>query len=112
MYGQEQKSAIADLQSKAAVATTLLRTIANKNRLLILCHLLESEKTVNELERLIGLRQSAMSQHLAILRRDHLVRTRRKAQFVYYSLASAEAKAIMTTLYELYCTPPKRPGRC
>lgn len=91
------------LQDKAAMACGLLKVLANQSRLLILCRLTEGEKSVNQLEELIGLRQSALSQHLAILRRERLVKTRRDAQFIYYSLASDEAKAIMTTLYDLYC---------
>ena len=77
--------------------------MANKRRLLILCQLADGEKSVGELEALVNLSQSALSQHLAILRRHGLVQTRRRAQSIYYSLASAEAAGIMATLYELYC---------
>ena len=94
---------IALLQDKAATASALLKVLANESRLQILCQLLDGEKPVNELEEKVGLRQSALSQHLAVLRRERLVKTRRSAQFIYYSLASAEAKAIMKTLFQLYC---------
>lgn len=93
------------LQDKATSASELLKVLANKTRLLILCQLFDGEKPVNELEELVGIRQSALSQHLAILRRERLVKTRRQSQFVYYSLASDEAKAIMGALYNIYCVP-------
>jgi len=94
---------IAKLKENAKNATALLKTMANEWRLLILCQLAEGEKSVGELERLIGLSQSALSQHLAILRRETLVQTRRSAQSIYYSLASNEAESVMMTLYSLYC---------
>ena len=94
---------IAELKENAKNATALLKTMANEWRLLILCQLAEGEKSVGELENLIGLSQSALSQHLAILRREDLVQTRRSAQSIYYSLASNEAESVMMTLYNLYC---------
>ncbi len=97
---------ISKLQDNASRASVLLKTMANEWRLLILCHLAEKERSVSELERLIGLNQSALSQHLAILRREQLVKTRREAQSIYYSLASDEAAQIMGTLYNLYCSAP------
>ena len=97
---------ISKLQDNASRASVLLKTMANEWRLLILCHLAEKERSVSELEKLIGLNQSALSQHLAILRREQLVKTRREAQSIYYSLASDEAAQIMGTLYNLYCSTP------
>jgi len=97
---------IAKLQDNATRASGLLKTMANEWRLLILCHLAEQERSVGELERLIGLNQSALSQHLAVLRREKLVKTRRKAQSIFYSLASEEAAKVMGTLYNLYCASP------
>ena len=93
------------LYENAERATGLLRTMSNQWRLLILCHLSQGEMSVHQLEDVIGLSQSALSQHLAILRRERLVRTRREAQSIIYSLASTEASAVMETLYELYCGP-------
>ncbi len=95
---------IALLQENAAKASALLSTMSNKWRLLILCHLAENELPVHQLEKLIGLSQSALSQHLAILRREKLVKTRRQSQSIYYSLASEEAGVIMHALYDLYCS--------
>lgn len=91
------------LQENARRATALLRAMGNPHRLMILCQILGGEKNVSELERLIGLSQSALSQHLARLRRDRLVQTRRSAQTIFYSLAGEEAKAVLSTLYSLYC---------
>ena len=68
-------------------ASKVLRSIGNERRLMIVCYLLEKERHVSELEGLIGISQSALSQHLARLRRDKLVQTRRDAQCVYYSIA-------------------------
>ncbi|WP_114860469.1 ArsR/SmtB family transcription factor [Azospirillum brasilense] len=99
---------IADLQSNARRASTLLKAMSNERRLLILCYLTEGEKSVGELEELVDLSQSALSQHLARLRRDKLVRTRRAAQNIYYSLNGHEAQTIMATLHELFCAPAAR----
>lgn len=99
----------ADLEQNARKASALLKAMANERRLLILCYLAEGEKSVGELESLVSLSQSALSQHLARLRRDGLVVTRRSAQTIYYSLAGREAGAIMETLHALYCEPVKAP---
>ncbi len=97
---------MAVLHENAGRASELLRNMSNQWRLLILCHLTQGEMSVHELEKVIGLSQSALSQHLAILRRGRLVRTRREAQSIYYSLASNDAGAIMETLYDLFCNAP------
>ena len=91
------------MEVRSRRASTLLKAMGNPHRLMILCRLAESEKGVGELERVIGLSQSALSQHLARLRRDDVVTTRRVAQTIYYSLAGPEARSIIATLYRLYC---------
>ncbi len=91
------------MEGRARRASALLKAMGNPHRLMILCRLAEGEKCVGELERLIGLSQSALSQHLARLRRDDMVATRRVAQTIYYSLAGLEARAVIATLYRLYC---------
>jgi ArsR family transcriptional regulator, virulence genes transcriptional regulator len=92
------------LQAKAGRASRLLKSMSNQHRLMILCQLSTGEeKCVGELERIVGLSQSALSQHLARLRRDELVKTRRAAQTIYYSLAGEEANTVIAALYELYC---------
>ncbi|MFQ5438866.1 MAG: ArsR/SmtB family transcription factor [Paracoccaceae bacterium] len=94
---------IAELHENAERASALLKVMGNKSRLMIMCHLLHGEKSVQELEGHIGLTQSALSQQLANLRGQHLVTTRRQAQSVFYALASPEAETLIGTLYELYC---------
>lgn len=98
-----------ELEQNARKASALLKSMANERRLLILCHLAHGEKSVGELEELVGLSQSALSQHLARLRRDRLVGTRRAAQTIYYSLTGREAGAIMESLYGLYRDPVRAP---
>ncbi len=93
---------IEDLQVNTRRASILLKAMGNERRLQVLCHLAQGERTVGELESLVDLSQSALSQHLARLRRDRLVRTRRSAQSIYYSLNGDDAAAILTTLRLLY----------
>jgi len=92
-----------ELEDKAEQVSRLLKSLANERRLLILCHLIQGEKSVGELERLVDLSQSALSQHLARLRKEALVTTRREAQTIFYSVASEDSKAVLATLYEIYC---------
>ena len=95
-----------ELQAHARPASRLLKAMSNHYRLLILCHLVDAECSVGELVRRVGLSQSALSQHLARLRRDSLVQTRREAQTIYYTLASREIRVLLGTLQELYAEPP------
>jgi ArsR family transcriptional regulator, virulence genes transcriptional regulator len=90
------------LLQKADRASKLLKAMGNARRLAVLCHLTEREHSVNELCRLVGLSQSALSQHLAKLRRDRLVATRRSAQTVYYSVASPEVAPLLRSLSEIF----------
>jgi len=99
---------IDELQVNARKASVLLKAMSNERRLMILCHLARGEKSVGELEGLVDLSQSALSQHLARLRRDRLVRTRRNAQSIYYSLDGDDAVAVMSTLSSLF---PASAGR-
>lgn len=101
--GGKEPMDLASLEASARRASTLLKAMGNTHRLMILCQLVDGEKCVSELERVVGLSQSALSQHLARLRRDDLVATRRSAQTIYYSLAGAEARAVISTLHDLYC---------
>ena len=96
---------ISELKDNASKASDLLKVMSSQSRLMILCNLLEGEKSVQELQGHVGLSQSALSQQLALLRGQELVSTRREAQSVYYSLASEEAKTLIGTLYEIYCKP-------
>ncbi len=92
------------LHANVGRASNLLRTMSNQWRLMILCSLANSELSVCQLGEVVDLSQSALSQHLAILRRERLVKTRREARSVYYSLASEGAGAVMQTLCALYCS--------
>jgi ArsR family transcriptional regulator, virulence genes transcriptional regulator len=83
-------------------AATLLKALSNDRRLLIVCVLHSGEKCVGDLEDIVGLSQSALSQHLARLRRDEIVQTRRDAQTIYYSLKDKAAEKILTCLNEIY----------
>lgn len=91
------------LRSKAGAASQLLKALANPDRLLVLCQLVEGERSVGELERLLGIVQPTLSQQLAVLRREGLVETRRDGKQVYYRIASAAALAILETLYRHFC---------
>ena len=101
---------VAELQKNAVHVTALLKAIANPARLVILCQLVEGERSVGALERAVGLSQSAISQHLAVLRRGDVVTSRREGQTVFYSLASADVVTLMGTLHEVFCrdAPPLR----
>lgn len=98
-----------ELTAKAGEAARLLGALANERRLAILCELVEGERSVGELVEIVGLTQSALSQHLAKLRAAGIVATRRNAQSIYYRLTSAAAGSVMTTLAKIYCRP--RPGK-
>ena len=91
------------MRAHAADATRLLKALANEKRLMILCLLVDSERTVGELNDLLDLSQSALSQHLAVLRGDGLVQTRRDAQNVVYSLQKGPAQRIIDILHKVYC---------
>ncbi|KAF0107093.1 MAG: regulatory protein ArsR [Hyphomonadaceae bacterium] len=93
------------MQKNASEATILLKSIANETRLMIICQLTMGEKSVASLLETTPLSQSALSQHLTILRRERLVVARKEAQSVFYSLASKEVRAIIETLYNIYCGP-------
>ena len=89
----------------AADASRVLKALANENRLLLLCQLVEGECSVGELNARVDLSQSALSQHLAVLRDEGLVTTRREAQTIYYALAEGPAQQILATLHGIYCGP-------
>lgn len=99
----QDSARLSELHDMASHACELLKAMANEWRLMILCHLSEGEKSVSELQNLLGLSQSALSQHLAILRREKIVRARKHAQSVIYSLAGDEAIKVMGTLHDVFC---------
>ncbi|MFQ5765902.1 MAG: ArsR/SmtB family transcription factor [Rhodospirillales bacterium] len=83
-------------------ASQLLKAMGNRHRLMVLCQLLSGERSVGELEKIIGLSQSALSQHLARLRREALVKTRRQAQTIFYSLDGNAAIRIIGALKAIF----------
>lgn len=95
---------MAELESKAAEAAALLKLLANENRLLILCRLaLKGEMAVGDLAATVGLSQSALSQHLARMREEGLVATRREAQTIFYRIANENAQRLLILLKDIYC---------
>lgn len=92
-----------DMLKNSAQAVKLLKAVSNERRLIILCHLLEGEMSVGEINEKLDLSQSALSQHLALLRKHKLVKTRKEAQTVFYRLNSEEAEALIALLHKLYC---------
>ena len=84
-------------------ASELLKSLANRHRLLILCRLIDGERSVGELAGILGVRDSTASQHLSLLRREGLVSTRRDGQTILYTLADGPAREVLMTLYRCYC---------
>ena len=106
----ETKPDLAALRDKAAEAARMLSLLANENRLLLLCHLAsEGEMTVTALAEAVGLSQPALSQHLAKLREDGLVATRKVSQTVFYRLTDSKAATILGVLRDLYCPSETNP---
>ena len=86
-------------------ASDLLKALANRHRLLILCQLLNGEKSVRQLAGLLSVRNSTTSQHLALLRRDRIVAARRDGQTIWYHLVAGPARDVIQSLYAAYCAP-------
>lgn len=104
-----QGSPALQMQERAREASDLLKAMANPQRLRVLCLLIEREMSVGELNALVDLSQSALSQHLAVLREKELVTTRREAQTVYYSVSDGLVHDIIETLHGAFCAGKGRP---
>ena len=91
------------LQANARAASALLKSLANPDRLLLLCQLVGGERTVTELENLTAIHQPTLSQQLGVLRREGLVTTRREGKFIWYQLADARALQLMQVVHQLFC---------
>ncbi|MEO8756553.1 MAG: metalloregulator ArsR/SmtB family transcription factor [Devosia sp.] len=102
---------IAELEPRADEAAELLAAMSNPKRLLILCHLLDAELSVNEISGLVGLGQSPLSQHLSKLRALRLVATRRDGQMIRYRLASDGVAKVLAALHGIYCARPAKLAR-
>jgi DNA-binding transcriptional ArsR family regulator len=92
-----------EMQDHASDAAGLMKALGNESRLMILCILAEGERSVGELNEMVPLSQSALSQQLARLRQQGLVRTRRESQTIFYSLASGPADRVINLLHDIYC---------
>ncbi len=92
-----------EMKPHAKEASGLMRALGNEARLMVLCTLAEGERSVGELNDVVPLSQSALSQQLARLRRDGLVETRRESQTIYYSITSGPANKVINVLHEIYC---------
>jgi DNA-binding transcriptional ArsR family regulator len=94
---------VAAMEQAADRAGDLLKALANRHRLLIVCQLIERERSVGELAELLAIRVPTVSQHLALLRKDGIVAARRDGQTIWYSIASAPARQLLETLHRVYC---------
>lgn len=99
---------LALFEESAGRAAALLRLLGNEKRLMVLCQLAGEELSVGELQRRVSLSQSALSQHLALLREEGVVSTRRESQTIHYRIADQSALRIIETLAELFCPPEMR----
>ncbi len=105
------KIQVNEMLSAADEASGLLKALSNRHRLIIVCQLTEQERSVGELAELLKIRDSTVSQHLALLRRDGLVTARRDGQTIWYSIGSPQARELVRTLYRVYCAPACAPSR-
>ena len=96
---------ITRFEASAGEAAKLLRALGNERRLMILCQLTDGERSVGELLPLVGLSQSALSQHLAVLREEAVVATRREGQTIWYRIDDPAAMKVVATLAEIFCPP-------
>lgn len=99
----KQNIEMLSMLENAEKAAAFLKQLANPARLLVLCHLVNGPLCVSELEKITGLSQSALSQHLAKLRRDNFVKTQKEGQHVYYQLAEPNVQVILTALQQMFC---------
>ncbi|HIE86639.1 MAG: metalloregulator ArsR/SmtB family transcription factor [bacterium] len=93
------------MQTSATRASDMLKLLGHPHRLMVLCELKMGEKSVSELANKVGVNQSPLSQHLARMRYEDVVETRRDGQTVYYSLKEGEASLLIESLYEIFCAP-------
>lgn len=100
---------IAQFEANAGKASALLRALGNERRLMILCQLKDGERSVGQLTPLVGVSQSALSQHLALLREEGVLATRRQAQTIWYRIADPAALKLVLTLAEIYCPLTETP---
>ncbi len=93
-----------EMRESAVTAEQMLKALGNRHRLMILCQLVGGERSVGELAAFLELRDSTASQHLALLRKDGVVSTRREGQTIWYALANPIVRRLVETLYDVYCS--------
>ena len=93
------------MRGAASQASELLKALSNQHRLMILCRLTEGEASVGELAKFLGIRDSTVSQHLSVLRRDGIIAGRREGQTIWYRIESGEARDVVEVLYRSFCKP-------
>ena len=91
------------MQDSAQQASNMMKLLGHQHRLMILCELKECEKSVGQLSEIVGISQSLVSQHLARMRHEDVVDSRREAQVVFYTLKEGPASVLITTLYDIFC---------
>ena len=102
---------MSNMQSAADQACELLKAMSNRHRLLILCQLIEGEKSVGQLAEFLDIRDSTVSQHLALLRKDRLIAGRREGQTIWYRIDSDAARQVVETLYATFCATDAAQGK-
>ena len=100
------------MQASAKNATDMLKLLGHPDRLMVLCQLKNGEASVGELSRMLNIKQSPLSQHLARMRHEGVVESRREAQTIYYRLSGDKVAQIVTVLYELYCVTDDEDSAC
>ncbi len=101
---QADQENIKKMQQAAEQACVLMKTLSHPDRLMVLCQLKEGEKSVGEIAKMVGIAQSPLSQHLSKMRLQGIVKNRRSAQSIFYSLANEEVERIIDLLYSMYCS--------
>ena len=109
---QGNQADMAQMQLHASDAAGLMKALGNESRLMILCTLASGERSVSELNEVVPLSQSALSQQLARLRQQGLVDTRRESQTIYYSLAPGPTDRVIHLLHDIFCGAPDQPEGC
>ncbi len=104
-FNKSDSKAPEQLREHAGEACALLKSLANEDRLMLLCQITSARHNVGELEAVTGIRQPTLSQQLAVLRQEGLVETEKEGKYVYYRLANDNVVRVMRTLWEIYCAP-------
>jgi DNA-binding transcriptional ArsR family regulator len=103
-----QSPNVSQMRIAASETSNILRTLANEDRLLLLCQLSQGEMSVGQLEKILDIRQPTLSQQLGVLRSENLVQTRRDGKHIFYSVTDPKVLTLLNVLYDLYC--PKDQG--